>query len=215
MIDFYFSYRSPYSYLILPRMLKLKNEYKVDVNFKIVYPIAIRLPEFFKNKNLIYFLSLKTDAKKKAKKLNMSLNLPPKPDPIKQNTVTGKISDHQPYIYDVCHMGQTMCNRGKGIEFAYELSKLIWNVKNWNNDDLLEPLLGEFGEDLNEVRKSIKSNKKTLIEEIEMNQLDQKEAGHHGVPLNVYKGNYYFGQDDPFKKLINELINDGVIKDFT
>ena len=215
MIDFYFSYRSPYSYLILPRMLKLKNEYKVDVNFKIVYPIAIRLPEFFKNKNLIYFVSLKNDAKKKARKLNMSLNLPPKPDPIKQNTVTGKISDHQPYIYDVCHMGQTMCNRGKGIEFAYELSKLIWNVKNWNNDDLLEPLLGEFGEDLNEVRKSIKSNKKTLIEEIEINQLDQKEAGHHGVPLNVYKGNYYFGQDDPFKKLINELINDGVIKDFT
>ena len=196
-------------------MIKLKNEYKVDVNFKIVYPIAIRLPEFFKNKNLIYFLSLKTDVKKKAKKLSMSLNLPPKPDPIKQNTVTGKISDHQPYIYDVCHMGQTMCNRGKGIEFAYELSKLIWNVKNWNNDDILEPLLGEFGEDLNEVRKSIKSNKKTLIEEIEMNQLDQKEAGHHGVPLNVYKGNYYFGQDDPFKKLINELINDGVIKDFT
>ena len=215
MIDFYFSYRSPYSYLILPRMIKLKNEYKVDVNFKIVYPIAIRLPEFFKNKNLIYFLSLKTDVKKKAKKLNMSLNLPPKPDPIKQNTVTGKISDHQPYIYDVCHMGQTMCNRGKGIEFAYELSKLIWNVKNWNNDDLLEPLLGEFGEDLNEVRKSIKSNKKTLIEEIEMNQLDQKEAGHHGVPLNVYKGKYYFGQDDPFKKLINQLINDGIIKDFT
>ena len=215
MIDFYFSYRSPYSYLILPRMIKLKNEYKVDVNFKIVYPIAIRLPEFFKNKNLIYFLSLKTDVKKKAKKLNMSLNLPPKPDPIKQNTVTGKISDHQPYIYDVCHMGQTMCNRGKGIEFAYELSKLIWNVKNWNNDHLLEPLLGEFGEDLNEVRKSIKSNKKTLIEEIEMNQLDQKEAGHHGVPLNVYKGKYYFGQDNPFKKLINELINDGIIKDFT
>ena len=215
MIDFYFSYRSPYSYLILPRMIKLKNEYKVDVNFKIVYPIAIRLPEFFKNKNLIYFLSLKTDVKKKAKKLSMSLNLPPKPDPIKQNTVTGKISDHQPYIYDVCHMGQTMCNRGKGIEFAYELSKLIWNVKNWNNDDLLEPLFGEFGEDLNEVRKSIKSNKKTLIEEIEMNQLDQKEAGHHGVPLNVYKGKYYFGQDDPFKKLINELINDGIIKDFT
>ena len=36
MIDFYFSYRSPYSYLILPRMLKLKNEYNLDINFKIV-----------------------------------------------------------------------------------------------------------------------------------------------------------------------------------
>ena len=214
MIDLYFSYRSPYSYLILPRMLKLKNEHDIDVNFKIVYPIAIRLPEFFKNKNLIYFVSLKNDAKKKARKLNMSLNLPPKPDPIKQNTITGKISDHQPYIFDICHMGQLMCNRGKGIEFAYELSKLIWNVKSWNNDDLLEPLFAEFGEDLGEVRESIKSNEISLIEEIEMNQLDQKEAGHHGVPLNVYKGKFYFGQDDPFEELIKELINDGVIKDF-
>ena len=111
-------------------------------------------------------------------------------------------------------MGQLMCNRGKGIEFAHELSKLIWNIKNWNNDDLLEPLFAEFGEDLVEVRESIKSNEKSLIEEIEMNQLDQKEAGHHGVPLNVYKGKYYFGQDDPFEELIKELKNDGVIKDF-
>ena len=215
MIDFYFSYRSPYSYLILPRMIKLKNEYKVDVNFKIVYPIAIRLPEFFKNKNLIYFVSLKNDAKKKAKKLNMSLNLPPKPDPIKQNTITGKISDHQPYIYDVCHMGQLMCIKGKGMEFAYELSRMIWNIKNWNNDELLEPLFAEFGEDLDEIKKLIKSNEKILIEEIEMNQIDQKESGHHGVPLNVYKKKYYFGQDDPFEELIRELIKDNVIINFT
>ena len=35
MIDLYFSYRSPYSYLILPRMLKLKNEHNVEINFKV------------------------------------------------------------------------------------------------------------------------------------------------------------------------------------
>ena len=44
--------------------------------------------------------------------------------------------------------------------------------------------------------------------------MDQKEAGHHGVPLNVYNGNYYFGQDTPFDELIEELIIDGVIKEF-
>ena len=214
MIDFYFSYRSPYSYLILPRMLKLKNEYAVDINFKIVYPIAIRLPEFFKNRNLFYFTSLLMDIKRKAKKLNMSLNLPIKPDPIKQNIVTGKISKDQPYIFDICHMGQLMNNRGKGIEFAYELSSLIWSVKNWNTEDKLKNLLSEFGEDLDEVRESIKLNEKSLIEEIELNQMDQKEAGHHGVPLNVYKGKYYFGQDDPFENLISELTNDGVIENF-
>ena len=214
MIDFYFSYRSPYSYLILPRMLKLKNEYAVDINFKIVYPIAIRLPEFFKNRNLFYFTSLLMDIKKNAKKLNMSLNLPIKPDPIKQNIITGKIAKDQPYIFDICHMGQLMSNRGKGIEFAYELSSLIWSVKNWNTEDKLKNLLSEFGEDLDEVRESIKLNEKGLIEEIELNQMDQKEAGHHGVPLNVYKGKYYFGQDDPFENLISELIKDGVIVNF-
>ena len=75
MIDFYFSYRSPYSYLILPRMLKLKNEYKLDINFKIVYPIAIRMPEWFDNKNIFFFIPFIRDFKKKAKKLDMPLNL--------------------------------------------------------------------------------------------------------------------------------------------
>ena len=67
---------------------------------------------------------------------------------------------------------------------------------------------------LQEIKNSIKQNETQLIEEIEINQLDQKEAGHHGVPLNVYKGNYYFGQDEPFEKLISVLIKDGVIESF-
>ena len=214
MIDFYFSYRSPYSYLLLPRMLKLKNKYNLNINFKVVYPIAIRMPEWFKGKDIRFFIPFIRDFTKKAKKLNMTLKMPIKPDPIRQNTLTGKISDYQPYIFEVCHMGQLMCNRGKGIEFAYELSTLIWSVKNWNKDEILEPLFAEFGEDLSEVREYIKLNEKKLVEEIEMNQADHKEAGHHGVPLNVYKGKYYFGQDDPFDELISELIKDDIIKDF-
>ena len=214
MIDFYFSYRSPYSYLILPRMLKLKNEYNLDINFKIVYPLAIRMPEWFKNKNIFFFVPFIMDFKKKAKKLNIPLNMPIKPDPIRQNTITGKISSHQPYIFDVCHMGQVMSNRGKGIEFAFKLSTLIWSVKNWNNDSLLEKVFAEFGEDLYEVRKTAKKDESRIIDEIKNNQEDQKIAGHHGVPLNVYKGKYYFGQDDPFEELIDELIKDNIIDGF-
>ena len=104
-IDFYFSYRSPYSYLILPRMLRLKNEHQVEINFKIVYPLAIRMPEWFKNKNIFFFIPFIRDFSKKAKKLNIPLKMPIKPDPIKQNPLTGKISSHQPYIFDICHHG--------------------------------------------------------------------------------------------------------------
>ena len=46
-IDLYFSLRSPYSYLILPRIKMLRDQYNIDVNFKLVYPLAIREPEFF------------------------------------------------------------------------------------------------------------------------------------------------------------------------
>ena len=70
-VDLYFSFRSPYSYLILPRMLKLKNESNINVNFKLVYPIAIRMPEWFEKKNIFFFLSTMSDFKKKAKLLNM------------------------------------------------------------------------------------------------------------------------------------------------
>ena len=72
-----------------------------------------------------------------------------------------------------------------------------------------------LNEIINKVREYIKLNEKQLVREIEINQADQKEAGHHGVPLNVYKGKYYFGQDDPFDQLIDELIKDGIIENFS
>ena len=82
-IDFYFSYRSPYSYLILPRVLDLKNNYKIDINFKLVYPLAIREPEFFKGKNfLTYFFYKIRDMRSVAKQLDMPF-FTPRPDPNK------------------------------------------------------------------------------------------------------------------------------------
>ena len=58
-------------------------------------------------------------------------------------------------------------------------------------------------------------SERSLSKRIKINQDHQKAAGHHGVPLNVYKGKYYFGQDDPFDELIDELIKDKIIKDFS
>ena len=154
-VDLYFSFRSPYSYLILPRMLKLKNESNINVNFKLVYPIAIRMPEWFEKKNMFFFLSTMSDFKKKAKLLNMPLNLPVKPDPIKQNIFTAKIAKDQPYIFDICHMGQEMTNRGYGIEFAYKLSEKIWSVKHWNTDNHIAEILKDFDIELSEIKEEV------------------------------------------------------------
>ena len=209
-VDLYFSFRSPYSYLILPRMLKLKNESNINVNFKLVYPIAIRMPEWFEKKNIFFFLSTMSDFKKKANLLNMPLNLPVKPDPIKQNIFTAKIAKDQPYIFDICHMGQEMTNRGYGIEFAYKLSEKIWSVKHWNTDDHIAEILKDFDIELSEIKEEIIKNEAELVKQIKQNQIDQLAAGHHGVPLSVYKGNYFFGQDK-FDDLIENIkLNGGI-----
>ena len=125
-VDLYFSFRSPYSYFILPRIIDLKDNYDVNINFKLVYPLAIREPHFFQSKNAFtYFIPKIFDYFLQAKKLGMKFK-PPKPDPIKQSILTGKISNHQPLIFDLCHLGQSMCKKNLGIEFAYEISNSIF-----------------------------------------------------------------------------------------
>jgi len=44
-VDVFWSLRSPWSYLATPRAWQ--EAYELSVNFRLVYPIAIRTPEFF------------------------------------------------------------------------------------------------------------------------------------------------------------------------
>jgi len=52
--DLFWSFRSPYCYIALDRILTLVRTYDVGVNVRPVYPIAIRRPEFFKRVNPSY-----------------------------------------------------------------------------------------------------------------------------------------------------------------
>ena len=210
-IDLYFSYRSPYSYLILPRMLKLKEKYDIEINFKVVYPIAIRMPEWFKGKNFFTFFFFKMiDMRLQAKKLGIPFTSKLKPDPIRQNIMTGKISSHQPYIFDICHLGQMAQMKGVGMEFAFEVSSLIFGgVENWNTDENLSAAAKKVGLDLNQLRESVNVHEEEIIEQIKQNQVDQLNAGHHGVPLTVIGDKHFFGQDQ-FDKIMKTLKENGL-----
>ena len=210
-IDLYFSYRSPYSYLILPRMLKLKEKYDIDINFKIVYPIAIRMPEWFEGKNIFtYFFFKMIDMRLQAKKLGIPFTTKLRPDPIRQNIMTGKISSHQPYIFDICHLGQMAQMKGVGMEFAFEVSSLIFGgVENWNTDENLSEAAKKVGLDLNQLRESVNVHEEEIIGQIKQNQVDQLNAGHHGVPLTVIGDKHFFGQDQ-FDKIMKTLKENGL-----
>ena len=210
-IDLYFSYRSPYSYLILPRMLKLKEKYDIEINFKVVYPIAIRMPEWFEGKNFFTFFFFKMiDMRLQAKKLGIPFTSKLKPDPIRQNIITGKISSHQPYIFDICHLGQMAQMKGVGMEFAFEVSSLIFGgVENWNTDENLSEAAKKVGLDLNQLRESVNVHEEEIIGQIKQNQVDQLNAGHHGVPLTVIGDKHFFGQDQ-FDKIMETLKENGL-----
>ena len=210
-IDLYFSYRSPYSYLILPRMLKLKEKYDIEINFKVVYPIAIRMPEWFEGKNFFTFFFFKMiDMRLQAKKLGIPFTSKLKPDPIRQNIMTGKISSHQPYIFDICHLGQMAQMKGVVMEFAFEVSSLIFGgVENWNTDENLSVAAKKVGLDLNQLRESVNVHEEEIIGQIKQNQVDQLNAGHHGVPLTVIGDKHFFGQDQ-FDKIMKTLKENGL-----
>jgi 2-hydroxychromene-2-carboxylate isomerase len=46
-IDVFYSMRSPYSYLLLQRYTWLNSNFNVDVNLKVIFPVAVRTPGMF------------------------------------------------------------------------------------------------------------------------------------------------------------------------
>ena len=96
------------------------------------------------------------------------------------------------------------------MDFALEISSLIFGGgKDWNKDEELIKASSNIGLDFYEMKKKVSGNESKLVEEIKNNQKDQLEVGHHGVPLSVYKNNYFFGQDK-FDDLVEELKKDGL-----
>ena len=127
-----------------------------------------------------------------------------------QNTVTGNISKNQPYIFDICHLGQMAQIKGVGIEFAFEVSSLIFGgIENWNSDENLSNAAKKVGLDLIQLRESVTVHEDKIIEQIKQNQVDQLNAGHHGVPLTVIGDKYFFGQDQ-FEKIMETLKENGL-----
>ena len=49
--DLFWSFRSPYSYLVTKRLIEFERDYDVKANVRPVYPIAVRIPGFFKQVN--------------------------------------------------------------------------------------------------------------------------------------------------------------------
>lgn len=196
-IDVFWSFRSPWSYLATPRLVEYARRYSLNVRFRAVYPIAVRTPEFFERVDPLWLPYFMRDVFRVAEFLGLPLNWPA-PDPIVMTLQDGrpKTSADQPYIHRITRLGVLAEERGRGIEFADEVSRLIWGgTQNWHEGEHLALAAGRAGLDLAELDAAALAEVDRIEAVIERNQSDHQAAGHWGVPTCAFRGEAFFGQD--------------------
>ncbi|MEL6569104.1 MAG: DsbA family protein [Pseudomonadota bacterium] len=192
-IDVFWSFRSPYSYLATPELLKLRDDYDAEVRFRPVLPIAVRTKEslFTGDQRRVRYLLI--DMVRRAEFLGMKFGAP-SPDPIVQDMATFEVAEEQPYIYRLTGLGVEAERRGRGLDLAYHVSHLIWGGEpGWNEGDKLAEAVAKAGLDLAELEAAIAENDPMPV--IEDNQAGLSAVGHWGVPTLAFNGEPFFGQD--------------------
>jgi len=194
-IDLHWSFRSPYSYLATPRLLELAARYDLNVRVRPVLPIAVRIAGFFERVNPLWPPYLLRDTVRIAQSLDLPYSWP-RPDPIVQEFSSRKIAAEQPYIYRLTRLGVLAAERGRGLPFLFEVSRLIFGgTAGWNEGAHLADAAARAGCDLGEMDEAAARDAARLDAVIAENQNALDKAGHWGVPTMVFRGEPFFGQD--------------------
>ncbi|PCJ44142.1 MAG: hypothetical protein COA99_07340 [Moraxellaceae bacterium] len=175
-LDFYFSFRSPYSYIAAERIFKLADLYKFPVNIKPIMPMITRGLSVPKTKRM-YIVH---DTKREANRYGISF---------------GKMIDPAGEGVERCFALYPYA-KAKGKERAYitSISTGIWSEgANVCKDSVLENLVARAGLDWNDAKAWI--NNKDWGRLAEKNLNDLEALGLWGVPSFQYGDTVVWGQD--------------------
>ncbi len=192
----YWSFRSPYSYIVLPRVMALRQAYDVTVDLAVVHPAAIRNPNYFQRMDPMarpYFMK---DSARAAAFHGLPFRRPI-PDPIAQDPTTLAIAAEQPLARRLGHLGIAAVARGRGLEFASEVATLLWDGRTdgWHHGDHLAGAAQRAGLRLADLDLDIAQRHDHAEAELAANDAALRAAGHWGVPTMVFEGEPFFGQD--------------------
>jgi 2-hydroxychromene-2-carboxylate isomerase len=195
-VDLFFSFRSPYSYLALPKTVKLVAEYDARVTLRPVYPLAVRVPGFFKRADPKFARYVVLDSSRVAKFENTPFRFP-SPDPIVQDMATLDVAEHQPYIHRLTRLGAAAQLDDRSLVFAEAISRVLWDgsVKGWNEGDHLARAAAAAGFDLSAMDEAVAADPDRYEQIIAGNEKDHAASGHWGVPTFVFENEPFFGQD--------------------
>ena len=197
-VEVFWSFRSPYSYLATGRLVELENRYEVEVRVRPVLPLAVREPDFFQRVNPLWPAYLMRDTARVAEYHGIEYRWP-RPDPVVQIPKEGRLvtAPKQPHIHRLTRLGMLAAEKGRGLAFIDEVSRLIWNgkVDGWHEGPHLADAATRAGLDLAQLDATAAREMNRLDAAIAQNQRGLEAAGHWGVPTMVFEGEPFFGQD--------------------
>jgi 2-hydroxychromene-2-carboxylate isomerase len=195
-VDVYWSFRSPYSYLVTPKLNALRDKYEIDFRIRPVLPIAVRIDGFFEQINPLWGPYLVRDILRLGQMQGTPIRWP-RPDPIVMNYAEKTVAKDQPYIFDLTRRGQAASEAGRGLEYVTEVSRVIWSgeVEDWHEGDHLDRAAERAGLDPQQLARTARDEAARLDGAIAANQKALEAAGHWGVPTMVFDGEPFFGQD--------------------
>jgi len=191
-IDLYWSFRSPYSYLAVKPTLTLQAAWDIEINVKIVLPLALRQPEFFDSRGPEWMGYLFRDIIRLAEISGQTLSMP-QPDPVITDPETGTFAKEQPLVWRLSRLGVLANEAGCGLAFLREVGSLVWSGEKWLEDDRLDAAITRMGLDLNTLEAEMDVPRIDAL--IHQHDKDLRAAGHWGVPTFVLNGEPFFGQD--------------------
>lgn len=210
--DLFWSFRSPFSYLLTPRLVALERDFDVAANVRIVYPIAVRQADFFTASDPLWLSYFMRDVFRTADFLGLPLRWP-RPDPVRMDLATRTYPAEQPHIHRLSHLGVAAAGRGRGLAFIDAVSRTIWSgaVDDWHLGDHLARAASEAGVDLAALDAAVAADPDGYHHRIEANQTAQRDGGHYGVPLMVFDGEPFFGQDR-YDQMVWRMTQKGLVR---
>jgi 2-hydroxychromene-2-carboxylate isomerase len=175
-LDYFYSFRSPYSYLSAPRAFALPERFDVEVRFHGVIPMAMRGQSVPRAKRLHTL----RDVAREAKRLGMPFGRIH--DPIGEGAMR------------CLAIAQLAAGQGRTREFVLAAGGGIWGEAiDVSRDDGLREVCARAGLSWAECLTALEDP--ASRERVERDTDALAELGHWGVPVLVLRGELFWGQD--------------------
>ena len=175
-VDFFFSFRSPYSYLAAPRAFALAERFDVEVAYRGVIPMAMRGQAVPRAKQLHTL----RDAKREAVRLGMPFGRIH--DPIGRGAIRCLV------------VAEHARDRGREGAFVLEASRAIWaEAMDVSRDAPLRAICERAGLGWSDCARALEDP--GMRERVDASTAALDELGHWGVPVFVFDGELFWGQD--------------------